>query len=158
MYYKGKRIEIMTIKIIKRSTYLAIILISFFINCTKKENTEPLKTTQIVIADHSDSLKTTGADSLFILYLVSAPKTYILNDLNITAGLPGQSKYILHFTLNDANGNNQFDNGESMICIEPGGNIFDPNHINKNINVYFREMQPNGIYFQAATGIWTPSN
>ncbi len=107
--------------------------------------------------DHADALTTAAGDNLFILTVTKAPKAYVLADISVTAGIPGQTATVVNFTHGDLNGDGKLDQGETLSCKEPVANLFDATTVGKAVNVAIAEKE-NGTFFQVSSTTWTPTN
>lgn len=131
----------------------AVVAISFFaVACG------PLpEGTKVSVADQSAALTNNGDDVLFQLTLSEADAPISIADVNVHAGLPGQTATVVNFTHDDTNGDGKLDVGETLTTREPGVNLFDGTHVGKAFSVGFAEKDENGVWMTRASATWTPA-
>ena len=113
--------------------------------------------TEVAVADQSAALTNSGDDVLFQLTLAGADGPISIADVNVYAGLPGQTATVVNFTHDDGNNNGKLDVGETLTTREPGLNLFDGTHVGKAFNVGFSEKSENGMWMTKASATWTPA-
>lgn len=112
---------------------------------------------EIAVTNSPAALTDKSSDSLFKMTLTKTSKSYALADISVDVGLPGETANAVNFTLEDANGNGELDQGESLNCTEPPVNLWDTTTVGKTLTVNFAEKQE-GTYFQLGSAKWTPTN
>lgn len=113
--------------------------------------------TTVAVSDQSAALTNAGDDVLFELTLSASDEAVSIADVNVYAGLPGQTATVVNFTHDDANSNGKLDVGEKLTTREPGVNLFDGTHVGKAFNVGFSEKSANGTWMTRASATWTPA-
>lgn len=113
--------------------------------------------TRVAVTDHSAALTTAGDDVLFLLTLSEADAPIPIAQVNVYAGLAGQTATVVNFTHNDLNNDGKLDVGETLTTREPGVNLFDATSVGKPLNVGFSEKTEGGVWMTKASATWTPA-
>ncbi|MHB8874526.1 MAG: hypothetical protein ACYC8T_12630 [Myxococcaceae bacterium] len=115
------------------------------------------ESTSVSVADQPAALTNAGDDVLFTLTLSIADAPLAIADVNVHAGLAGQTATVVNFTHDDKNSDGKLDPGETLTTREPGVNLFDASHVGKPINIGFSEKQASGMWMTRANATWTPA-
>jgi hypothetical protein len=122
---------------------------------------------EIEVTDHADPLTTNAGDKLFELKLNKAVTTsdwpaapYPAAAVSVRVNEPGQTGRVLAFAHQDTNGDQKWDEGETLLVSEhadPLPDFYNPTKVGVAHNVAVT-VSEGGTNYQVWTGIWTPAN
>ena len=113
--------------------------------------------TVVAVADQPAALTSGGDDVLFQLTLSDADEPINVADIEIYAGLPGQTATVVNFTHQDTNNDGKLNVGETLTTREPGVNLFDATQVGKTFNVGFSLKSSTGTWVTRANSTWVPA-
>ena len=113
--------------------------------------------TKVTIEDHANALTSEPGDSLFTLTISGEDASYTFAKISVLVVTPDGDNLSITCDHDDSNSDKAWDDGESIICQEPGINIFSETDVDKDFAVDVHETSESGVLIKFASLVWTPT-